>query len=50
LMARRGLVGKHRALVWHYLATFWEQVFAIVPISILQVRWAIMAKHVSDLP
>lgn len=40
-MARRGLDGKRRALVWHYLETFWEQVFAIVPISILQVRFAI---------
>ncbi len=36
-MARRGVDEKHRALVWHFLKTFWEQVYAIVPISIIQV-------------
>lgn len=44
-MARRGLEGKHRVLVWHYLETFWEQVYAIVPISILQVSSTIFYSY-----
>jgi hypothetical protein len=34
---RLGWRPRSRALFWHYVTTLWEQVAAIVPISLLQV-------------
>lgn len=46
VMLRAGLAQpRQRQLAWHYLNTLWEQILAIVPISILQASRCVLCAH-----